>query len=74
MQTELIARRRARGILRLKPGITGLAQINEIDMSDPARLAAWDDRYGAFQTLSGYIVILIRTVLGGGSGDRVSSY
>jgi len=74
MQTELIARRSARGILRLKPGITGLAQINEIDMSDPARLAAWDDRYGAFQTLSGYIVILIRTVLGGGSGDRVSSY
>lgn len=73
MQTELIARRRARGVLRLKPGITGLAQINEIDMSDPARLAAWDDRYGAFQTLSGYVLILIRTVLGGGSGDRVAS-
>lgn len=73
MQTELIARRRARGVLRLKPGITGLAQINEIDMSDPARLAAWDDRYGAFQTLLGYVVILIRTVLGRGSGDRVAS-
>lgn len=72
MQTELIAERAARGVLELKPGITGLAQINEIDMSDPARLAMWDDRYRAFRTLLLDCVVIIRTVLGGGAGDRVA--
>jgi len=70
IQSELIAHRRARGVLRIKPGITGLAQIADIDMSDPARLAAWDARYRAFRTLAGDATILVRTVLGGGSGDR----
>jgi lipopolysaccharide/colanic/teichoic acid biosynthesis glycosyltransferase len=72
VQEELVARREARGVLRLKPGITGLAQINDIDMSDPARLAAWDDRYRAFRTLRTDILILLRTVVGGGSGDRTA--
>ena len=70
-QTELIARRADRGVLNLKPGITGLAQINEIDMSDPSRLAAWDDRYAAFRALLSDCIILVRTILGKGSGDRV---
>lgn len=73
VQTELVSCRERRGVLQLKPGITGLAQIADIDMSDPPRLAAWDDRYRAFRTLVGDIAILIRTVLGGGSGDRVAS-
>jgi lipopolysaccharide/colanic/teichoic acid biosynthesis glycosyltransferase len=73
MQTELIAERMARGVLKMKPGITGLAQINAIDMSDPARLAAWDDRYGAFRTLLLDCLILMRTILGSGAGDRVAS-
>lgn len=72
MQTELIAERMARGVLNLKPGITGLAQINDIDMSDPARLATWDDRYGAFRTFLLDCLILIRTILGSGAGDRVA--
>ncbi len=71
MQIELVERRRLRGVLDIKPGITGLAQIRDIDMSDPARLAAWDDRYRAFRTLLGDVVILLRTVLGGGAGDRI---
>lgn len=73
LQAELIALRRRRGVLRLKPGITGLAQVGDIDMSDPARLAAWDDRYRAFRTLLGDVAILLRTVLGSGSGDRIVS-
>lgn len=73
MQNELIELRAARDVFTLKPGITGLAQINDVDMSDPARLAALDDRYRTFRTLFGDVVILIRTVLGGGSGDRVRS-
>lgn len=72
MQTEMIAERAARGILEMKPGITGLAQINSIDMSDPTRLAAWDDRYGTFRTLLLDCLILGRTILGGGAGDRVA--
>lgn len=71
-QTELVERRTARGVLELKPGITGLAQINDIDMSDPSRLAAWDSRYGVFRTVLSDCVILARTVLGKGAGDRVS--
>ena len=71
IQIELVERRLGRGVLQMKPGITGLAQVHEIDMSDPARLAAWDDRYRAFRTLAGDMVIMLRTVMGGGSGDRV---
>jgi lipopolysaccharide/colanic/teichoic acid biosynthesis glycosyltransferase len=71
VQQELIERRAARAVLTLKPGITGLAQIKDVDMSDPARLAALDDRYRAFRTVVGDGIILVRTVLGGGSGDRV---
>lgn len=73
VQEELIDRRAARGVLSLKPGITGLAQINDIDMSIPATLAAWDDRSGAFRTLVSYTAILLRTVTGGGHGDRIAA-
>lgn len=73
VQTDLIALRKQRGVLDLKPGITGLAQIHDIDMSDPARLAAWDGRYGAFRTLALDCTILLRTALGGGAGDRVTT-
>jgi len=72
LQTELVSRRSNRGVLEVKPGITGLAQIRDIDMSNPARLSAWDDRYRAFRTLLMDVVILLRTVRGGGSGDRTA--
>jgi lipopolysaccharide/colanic/teichoic acid biosynthesis glycosyltransferase len=71
-QIELVARRTERGVMELKPGITGIAQINDIDMSDPSKLAAWDDRYRAFRTLAGDVAILWRTVTGSGKGDRVA--
>lgn len=73
IQAELVERRRARGVLALKPGITGLAQVNDIDMSHPARLAAWDSRYGAYRNIIIDIVLMIRTMLGGGGGDRVAA-
>ena len=71
VQIELIERRRARDVFVMKPGITGLAQVNDVDMSDPAQLAAWDHRYGAFRTLLSNVAILIRTARGGGKGDRI---
>src|SRR5690606_11605660 len=41
-QEELIAERATRGIFDARPGITGLAQINGIDMSTPRLLAETD--------------------------------
>ncbi|WP_417432873.1 sugar transferase [Hoeflea sp.] len=71
-QTALIEARERLGVLRIKPGITGLAQINGIDMSDPERLAEWDARYLALQSLRLDISIGLSTLLGSGQGDKVA--
>ena len=70
-QHALIAERRARGVFALRPGITGLAQVRGIDMSDPERLAKVDADYAAQVSLRLDLALLVRTVLGGGSGDRI---
>jgi O-antigen biosynthesis protein WbqP len=44
-QAELIERRRQLGVLAALPGITGLAQIKGIDMSDPKLCAETDAAY-----------------------------
>lgn len=41
-QTKLISQRDALGVFSVKPGITGLAQLNDVDMKDPIQLAALD--------------------------------
>ncbi|MHA6298260.1 sugar transferase [Devosia sp. CAU 1758] len=69
-QTELIEARRARGVFKIKPGISGLAQINNVDMSDPPLLAEWDHRYIDLQSLLLDLRIILATARGGGSGDR----
>lgn len=71
-QSGLIKQRAQRGVIKVKPGITGLAQINGIDMSDPVRLASWDERYCTFRSLAGDVAIMIRTALGRGGGDWVA--
>jgi lipopolysaccharide/colanic/teichoic acid biosynthesis glycosyltransferase/NAD(P)-dependent dehydrogenase (short-subunit alcohol dehydrogenase family) len=71
VQAELVAERRAAGIERMKPGITGLAQVHGIDMSNPKELVRWDARYGALQSILLDLKIMIATVTGGGQGDRV---
>lgn len=71
-QTELVAARERRGVFRLKPGITGLAQVNSIDMKDPELLAEWDQRYAALQCLLLDLRILLRTVGRPARGDRVA--
>lgn len=72
VQFELIEARRIIGVLQIKPGITGLSQIEGIDMSDPIRLAKEDRKYLDLQCLPLDLEIAVRTVLGGGRGDRVS--
>ena len=49
-QEELVEARRARGVLAMRPGITGLAQVNRIDMSNPEWLATVDAEYAERQS------------------------
>jgi lipopolysaccharide/colanic/teichoic acid biosynthesis glycosyltransferase len=72
-QTEVIVARRAVGAFAVKPGITGLAQVNGIDMSRPGILAQWDERYLRLRTLILDIRIIVRTVFRPGTGDRTDS-
>ncbi len=70
-QDELIAERQKRGVFSVRPGITGLAQVNGIDMSEPVRLAEVDERMVNSLTLKDYFRYLFLTVAGRGAGDRV---
>ncbi|MFY0666005.1 MAG: sugar transferase [Natronospirillum sp.] len=72
-QEELIAEREQRGVLKARPGITGLAQVNEIDMSTPQLLAETDAKMLASLNVVDYFRYIFMTVLGKGSGDRVRS-
>lgn len=72
VQTVLIEARRGLGVLDLVPGITGLSQVNGLDMSDPTRLAKQDHDYKKLQCLSLDGRIMIFTALGAGRGDRVA--
>jgi len=68
-QHELIAARAERGLFRLRPGVTGPAQLLGVDMSDPVRLAQTEAEYFRSSTLSGDLKILMRTAIGAGRGD-----
>ena len=70
-QDELISERSRRGVFDVRPGITGLAQVNGIDMSDPARLAEVDEQMIRTLTLRDYFRYLVQTATGKGSGDRI---
>lgn len=70
-QKELIDARQSKGIFGVRPGITGLAQINEVDMSTPQLLADWDFRMIESMSLKAYFTYIIQTLLGKGAGDRV---
>lgn len=70
-QEELIEERRTRGVLEARPGITGLAQVNEIDMSTPRLLAETDQKMLESLDIASYFKYIFMTVTGSGSGDRV---
>ena len=70
-QEELIEERVKRGIYMVRPGITGLAQIMEIDMSTPKLLAEIDHKMIQELTLVRYFSFILATVSGKGAGDRV---
>lgn len=70
IQTELISEREARGVYALRPGITGLAQVRGIDMSNPLRLAECDAEYVERRTLMLDAKIILQTMTGHGLGDH----
>ena len=72
-QTELISERSKRGIFKVRPGITGLAQVNEVDMSTPRKLARYDRLMIERMCLRLYIKLIIITASGRGRGDRVQA-
>jgi O-antigen biosynthesis protein WbqP len=72
-QTVLVAERERRGVYKLRPGITGYAQVRGVDMSDPQRLADADEYWLKHRSFVGYLQILFETILGRGSGDKTNS-
>jgi len=70
-QEELTKAREAKGVFNVRPGITGLAQVNEIDMSTPELLAETDAKMISTLTIKSYFQYILMTVTGKGSGDRV---
>lgn len=70
-QTELINERSVLGVFAARPGITGLAQVNNIDMSSPKLLAETDASMLRNLTLKMYLMYILMTVAGRGAGDRI---
>ena len=70
-QTELIEERQKRGVYKVRPGITGIAQVNDVDMSTPRKLARYDKLMIERLTPGLYVKLVIVTAFGGGRGDRV---
>lgn len=70
-QKELIVEREQRGVFDVRPGITGLAQINAIDMSTPILLAKIDAQMLSSLCVPSYFKYIMLTIIGRGQGDRV---
>ena len=71
-QSELIKEREKNGIFSIKPGITGLAQIRNVDMSDPTRLVKEEVKMISEWSLSMYFKLILKTASGQGAGDAVA--
>lgn len=70
-QEELTIERDKQKVFDVRPGITGLSQVNEIDMSTPELLAKTDREMIETMNIGNYFKYIFMTVGGKGSGDRV---
>ena len=62
-QRELISERNKRGVFKVKPGITGLAQISGINMETPTLLAKTDIIMINKMNLYYYFYYILKTLL-----------
>lgn len=70
-QHELIDERERCNLYEVRPGITGLSQIKNIDMSTPELLAETDRKMMNTLSVVRYFFYIFATIAGKGSGDRV---
>lgn len=70
-QEDLIKERENLGVYDVLPGITGLAQVQNIDMSTPILLAQIDKQMIDSLTVKTYFKYIFMTVTGSGAGDAV---
>ncbi|MBB1391285.1 sugar transferase [Shewanella sp. SG44-6] len=70
-QEELIKERDALGVYDVLPGVTGLAQVKNIDMSTPKLLAKTDKQMIETLNIKNYLKYILMTATGSGSGDAV---
>ena len=68
---RLTEARRNEGVFEILPGITGLAQLQGVDMSQPEKLASTDREYIEERTLLGDLRLLVQTAVGTGNGDAI---
>ncbi|MEZ5850306.1 MAG: sugar transferase [Hyphomicrobiaceae bacterium] len=67
-QSKLIEAREAANVFAVRPGITGLAQAQGVDMSDPLLLASIDGTYVRTRSPSADLRLLRATLFGAGLG------
>lgn len=70
-QKELLSERAQLGVFDVRPGITGLAQIQGVDMSDPEKLARIDAEMIRNKGIRTYFALLVWTAVGKGRGDQI---
>jgi lipopolysaccharide/colanic/teichoic acid biosynthesis glycosyltransferase len=61
-QRKLISERKKRGVFKVRPGITGLAQISDINMKLPTLLAKTDQKMINNMNLYNYFYYIIKTI------------
>ena len=61
-QRRLISERKKRGVFKVRPGITGLAQISGINMKTPTLLAKTDQKMIKNMSLNNYFYYIFKTI------------
>ena len=70
-QLDLISLRQDSNVFLVKPGITGLAQVKGIDMSNPKKLTLTDSYMISTYNQKNYFKYLFLTLFGRGIGDKI---
>ena len=70
-QKVLTDNRDSLGVYLVRPGITGLAQVQNIDMSTPKDLAFVDAKMISEMSVKNYFRYIVLTFIGYGQGDKI---